>query len=113
MVRRIPTGHAQGRSISSHNAVLIVLCFLAAMTLCWDHLYHPERASIWLPVATSLPAMIIGFWYFGLYRSMVHSATSNVAEIIAKSVVIPAVIMYVTNAVLTAGVPHSVPPIRS
>ncbi|WP_333714749.1 polysaccharide biosynthesis protein [Yoonia sp.] len=93
----------------SLDAVLIVFCFLAAMTLRWDHLYFLERASIWWPVATSLPATLIAFWYFGLYRSMMRFVTSNVVEIIAKSVAISAVIMYVTNMILTAGVPRSVP----
>ena len=91
------------------DAVLMVVCFLAAMTLRYDHLQYLERGSIWLPVAISVPLTLIAFRYFGLYRSIVRFVTGNVLEIIAKSVFISAATMYATNAILTVGVPRSVP----
>lgn len=91
------------------DAILIVVCFLAAMALRYDHIEFLQWPRIWLPLMVSLPLALITFSFFGLYRSMMRFVSSKILTIIGKGALISAIAMYVTNAILVAQVPRSVP----
>ena len=91
------------------DAILIVVCFLAAMALRYDHIQFLEWPRIWLPLMVSFPLALMAFSFFGLYRSMMRFVSSKVLTIIGKGVLISAIAMYLSNAILVAHVPRSVP----
>ncbi|ASP29966.1 nucleoside-diphosphate sugar epimerase [Qipengyuania flava] len=91
------------------DAALIILCFLAAFLIRLESLSFLRNLEIWLPLAISSAFTIFALWRGGLYRTLVRFVTGKVLQEVAIGVLIFAISLYVTNNILSAGIPRSVP----
>ncbi|RGP41818.1 Capsular polysaccharide biosynthesis protein CapD [Altererythrobacter insulae] len=91
------------------DSALMIACFVAAMAIRLESLEFLSNVEIWLPVFCSVVAAIVTFWRSGLYRSLVRFITGKILTTITYGVAAFAVVLFVSNAVLTAGIPRSVP----
>ncbi|MBX7460391.1 polysaccharide biosynthesis protein [Qipengyuania huizhouensis] len=88
---------------------LILFCFLAAMAIRLESFEFLYNLKIWLPVSISAGVAIGAFWLAGLYRTLVRFVTGKILTSIAKGVLVFAITLFVTNSLLTSGIPRSVP----
>lgn len=91
------------------DTTLIVLCFLAAMTIRLESVDFLSNPRIWLPLVLSAGVGITTFWSTNLYRSLVRFVNGNILVSIGQGVAAYALALYICNALLTAGIPRSVP----
>lgn len=95
------------------DAIIIVLCFLAAMSIRLESFVFLENQRIWIPLAISTTFAIITFWHFGLYRTLVRFVTGKILTSISHGIAAFAIFLFALNAILSAGIPRSVPLISS
>jgi len=88
---------------------LILVCFLAAMAIRLESLDFLSNLKIWLPVTISAIVGIWAFGLYGLYRTLVRFVTGKILTPIARGLAAFAITLFISNAVLTAGIPRSVP----
>lgn len=88
---------------------LILACFLAAMAIRLESLDFLSNLKIWLPVAISAIIGIVTFWLSGLYRTLVRFVTGKILTSIAQGIVAFAIALFISNTLLAAGIPRSVP----
>lgn len=88
---------------------LILACFLAAMAIRLESLDFLSNLKIWLPVTISTIVGIVTFWLSGLYRTLVRFVTGEILIFIAQGVAAFAIALFISNALLNAGIPRSVP----
>lgn len=88
---------------------LILTCFLAAMAIRLESLDFLSNLKIWLPVTISTVVGIVTFWLSGLYRTLVRFVTGEILISIAQGVAAFAIALFISNALLNAGIPRSVP----
>ena len=88
---------------------LILACFLAAMAMRLESLDFLSNLKIWLPFIISTIVGIVTFWLSGLYRTLVRFVTGRVLTSITHGIAAFAIALFISNALLTAGIPRSVP----
>lgn len=88
---------------------LIVFCFLGAMAIRLESLGFLYNLKIWAPLAISTAIAFGTFWLLGLYRTLVRFVTGKILTIIARGVAAFAITLFVSNSLLFAGIPRSVP----
>ena len=91
------------------DGATIVLCFLAGMAIRLENLDFLANLKIWLPLVISAVIAVAIFWKTGLYRTLVRFVTGKILVSIAKGVAAFAVTLFITNSLLTGGIPRSVP----
>jgi FlaA1/EpsC-like NDP-sugar epimerase len=94
------------------DSILILLSFLIAMAFrleSYQFLGFLKDVLIWKSIAIAVPFTILAFSVFGLYRSLVRFVTGKILLTIAKGALVSAVVFFVSNSLLSAGVPRSVP----
>lgn len=91
------------------DAGLILLCFMAAMTIRLESLEYLDDFTIWLPVSISAAVAIGTLWLTGLYRSLVRFVTGKILTSVGKGVLAFAIALFVSSSLLASGVPRSVP----
>ncbi len=91
------------------DAGLIIASFLAAMIIRLESFRFLENERIWPPVLAALVATLVAFWLAGLYKSLMRFVTGKVMVAIAKGIAVFSPIMFFSNALLSAGIPRSVP----
>ena len=91
------------------DGALMVLCFLAAMTIRLENLDFLDNPKIWGPAMVAVTATLISLHQFGLYRSLVRFVTGKILKSIAKGVAAFPITLFISNELLDTGVPRSVP----
>jgi len=91
------------------DSALMIFCFLASMAIRLESLEFLDNTKIWGPVIISVTSSLVILNHLGLYRSLVRFVTGKILKSIAKGVAAFAVILFVSNALLDAGIPRSVP----
>ena len=91
------------------DAGLMVLCFLAAMTIRLESLEYLYNLKIWLPVSIAAAVTVGALWLARLYRTLVRFVTGKIMVSIAKGVLVFATTLFVSNSLLASGIPRSVP----
>lgn len=91
------------------DGATIALCFLVGMAIRLENLDFLANLKIWPPLAISAVTALTIFWKAGLYRTLVRFVTGRILASIAKGVAAFAVTLLITNSLLIAGIPRSVP----
>lgn len=91
------------------DAVLILFCFTAAMSIRLESLDFFLKPQIWLPATISTAVGIGIFWLSGLYRTLVRFVTGTILKGIAQGALAFTVVLLISNSLFTAGIPRSVP----
>lgn len=91
------------------DSVLMVLCFLTAMAIRLESLDFLANPKIWVPVIFASTATLVSLYRLGLYRSLVRFVTGKILRSIAKGVGVFLIALLLSNELLNAGVPRSVP----
>ena len=91
------------------DAILVVLCFLAAMALRLDGLEFIGETRIWTPLVIATAAALATFHFVGLYRSLMRFVTGKILIPVGKGVAAFSIVLFASNAILDAGVPRSIP----
>lgn len=91
------------------DSALMVLCFLAAMAFRLESLDFLHDPKIWGPVIVAVTATLASLLRLGLYRSLVRFVTGKIFNSIVKGAAAFAITFTVSNELLDAGVPRSVP----
>ena len=93
----------------SADAVLLVVCFVAAMALRLESIAFALNAQVWLAMLPVIPLTIVVFAKLGLYRSIVRFITGQALRAIAVGVLSSAVLLLLASQALSAPIPRSVP----
>ncbi len=91
------------------DAVLMVLCFIAAMVLRLENLRFLADPHIWLVLLPAILGTLAMFNILGLYRSVIRYINAHVMRAILAGVIVSAVLLFITAQILSAPVPRSVP----
>jgi FlaA1/EpsC-like NDP-sugar epimerase len=91
------------------DLVLIVVCFALAMVLRLESLRFASDPWVWLALAPAAVAGLAAFTAMGLYRTIVRHISGEVLRIVLTGVVVTAVVLSASAAILAAPVPRSVP----
>lgn len=91
------------------DAMLLVISFLGAMLVRLENFSFAGQPEVWGVLVSSIPATLLAFWYFGLYRVVVRFITGRILIIVCEGAGLGAIAMYAARLLLDAGVPRSVP----
>ncbi len=95
------------------DAILILLCFIAAMSIRLESFQFLANTAIWTPFGISALAALSSLSVLGVYRSLVRFVTGKILMSVGKAVLISAVVLFLSNSLLNAGIPRSVPFIQA
>ena len=91
------------------DSVLVIVCFGAAMALRLESFAFLGNSSVWLMALICVPATILMFLAFGLYRSILRFISGQVLRAIGCGVIFSAAFLFLLAALLSAPLPRSVP----
>lgn len=91
------------------DASLISICFVVSMAIRLESFDFLANSAIWGPFGISLLAALVSLFLFGVYRSLVRFVTGEILSSVAMAAAISAIALFVSNSLLSAGVPRSVP----
>lgn len=91
------------------DSVLVIVCFGAAMALRLESFAFLGNPSVWLMALICVPATILMFFAFGLYRSILRFISGQVLRAIGCGVIFSATFLFMLSALLSAPLPRSVP----
>jgi len=91
------------------DSIFAVLCFYAAMVLRLESNDFRSDLLVWVAFATTIPAAILSFRAFGLYRVVTRFITARSFRAIFLGVTVSAVVLFVSAQMLDAQIPRSVP----
>lgn len=91
------------------DSVLVIVCFGAAMALRLESFAFLGNPSVWLMALICVPATILMFFTFGLYRSILRFISGQVLRAIGCGVIFSATFLFMLAALLSAPLPRSVP----
>jgi FlaA1/EpsC-like NDP-sugar epimerase len=91
------------------DSVLVIVCFGAAMALRLESFAFLGNSSVWLMALICVPATILVFFAFGLYRSILRFISGQVLRAIGCGVIFSAAFLFLLAALLSAPLPRSVP----
>ncbi len=91
------------------DILLIVGCFCAAMMLRLESTAFARNPAVWIAFLPSVPAALIVFQNFGLYRSILRFLTSQAFRAIALGVCASVISVIVMAHLTQAPIPRSAP----
>ena len=82
------------------DSVLVIVCFGAAMALRLESFAFLGNSSVWLMALICVPATILMFLAFGLYRSILRFISGQVLRAIGCGVFFSAAFLFLLAALL-------------